>query len=135
MKASKIKHKEEIRIKVDFPYNQGIASELNKIPDARWSQTNKAWHIPYSKGAFEQLKNLFPEIANPDSLFDDKPVAGKEKNEVNTGQSHPSYQKTNTISIEVLGRRIFLKLPKNEVDTRFILGLRYSRWDGKQFCW
>ena len=34
----------------------------------------------------------------------------------------------------VLGRKIAIKLPKNEVDTRFILGLRYSRWDGKQFC-
>lgn len=35
----------------------------------------------------------------------------------------------------VLGRQIAIKLPKNETDARFILGLRYSRWDSKQYCW
>ena len=35
----------------------------------------------------------------------------------------------------VLGRKIAIKLPKNEADTRFILGLRYSHWEKIQFCW
>ena len=28
-----------------------------------------------------------------------------------------------------------VKIPKNELDTRFILSFRFSRWDTKQFCW
>jgi hypothetical protein len=28
-----------------------------------------------------------------------------------------------------------IKLPRNELDIHFIHSLRYSRWDGKQFCW
>ncbi len=64
MKASKIVHKEEERIKIDFPFNQEMASKIRQIPDARWSRTHGAWHIPYSKAAFVLLKSIFPEIEN-----------------------------------------------------------------------
>lgn len=62
MKASKIEHKGETRIKVDFPYNQEIKSMLKQIPDARWSASKGAWHIPYTKSAFDMLKELYPDI-------------------------------------------------------------------------
>lgn len=62
MKASKIELSGENRIKIEFPYNQEIASLLKQIPDAKWSHTMKAWHIPYSKVAFSQLIRLFPAI-------------------------------------------------------------------------
>jgi len=68
MKASKIVHKNENRIKIDFPYNQEMASTLRQIPDSRWSKTHKAWHIPYNKTAFELLKKLFPEIEYPQKV-------------------------------------------------------------------
>lgn len=35
----------------------------------------------------------------------------------------------------VFGREIVVKLPKNDLDTRYILSLRYSKWDANQFCW
>lgn len=72
MKAEKIIHKGEPRIKVDFPYNKSITAILRQIPDAKWSQTKKVWHIPYTKEAFNQLKELFPDIEFPNK--------GKEKN-------------------------------------------------------
>jgi len=62
MKTSKITHRNEIRIRVDFPYNSEMVSRLRQIPDTRWSNTIKAWHIPYTKEAFEQLKKLFPDV-------------------------------------------------------------------------
>ena len=45
------------------------------------------------------------------------------------------YHRPIGVSVMVLGRRISIKLPKNESDTKFILGLRYIRWDSKQYCW
>jgi site-specific recombinase XerD len=39
------------------------------------------------------------------------------------------------VSVQVIGRNILIKLPKNALDTHFILSLRYSRWDDKQFYW
>ena len=62
MKASKIIHRSVARIRVDFPYNQEIVSLLRQIADARWSKTLGAWHIPYTKEAFGQLKALFPDL-------------------------------------------------------------------------
>ena len=62
MHATKIVHKNESRIKINFPFNQQIASRLRQIPDARWSKTHKAWHIPDSKEAVKHLCELFPEV-------------------------------------------------------------------------
>lgn len=39
------------------------------------------------------------------------------------------------VFVQVIGRHICLKLPKNPLDTHFIASLKYSRWDGKQYCW
>lgn len=62
MKVSKITHRNEFRIRIDFPYNQELVSKLKQIPNARWSKTHGAWHIPYTKEAFVQLKELFPDV-------------------------------------------------------------------------
>ena len=55
-------HRSEIRIRVDFGYNAELVSKLRQIADARWSKTMGAWHIPYTKEAFGQLKELFPNV-------------------------------------------------------------------------
>ena len=62
MKISKITHHNEVRIRVDFPYNAQTTALLRQIPDTRWSKTLKTWHIPYTKEAYEQLKEMFPDV-------------------------------------------------------------------------
>ena len=39
MRATKIIHQGESRIKVDFPYNQEITALIKHIEDAKWSKT------------------------------------------------------------------------------------------------
>ncbi|MFH1161031.1 MAG: hypothetical protein V1733_08800, partial [bacterium] len=65
MRASKIDFEGEIRIKVEFPYNRETVLMIKQIPDARWSKILNAWHIPYRKDVFGQLKQLFPEVEYP----------------------------------------------------------------------
>lgn len=74
MKASKTVHRLETRIRVDFGYNAQWVAKLRQIPDARWSKTMKAWHIPYTKEAFAQLKQLFPDVEYEKSIPVDKPI-------------------------------------------------------------
>lgn len=62
MEVSKVYHRANWRIRVDFPYDSEISAQLKKLSDARWSKTMKAWHIPYTREAFEQLRELFPEL-------------------------------------------------------------------------
>jgi integrase/recombinase XerD len=132
MKASGIEINGEKRIKVEFPFDQEIVSMIKKISGAMWNPAMKAWHLPYSRITFDQLKRIFPEIEYPENGKDVKvqsPV--KTAAELTTGQNRPD----KIVSVQVLGRSIILKLPKNDADTKFIASLRYSRWDGKQFCW
>ncbi len=135
MKAVNIVHRGEKRIRVDFPYNSEMIYKLRQIADAKWSKTYNAWHIPDCKAAREQLLFMFPEIEL--SLLNTDNVTDK-KQDINTDTVdilQPKYKKWQGVKVSVFGRIITLQLPKNEVDTRFIVGLRYSRWDGKQFCW
>jgi len=133
MKASKIELGGENRIKVEFMYNHETVALLKQIPGVQWSHTIRAWHIPYSKAAFTQLKTMFPEIEYPKkgtNVTVSEPTA---KTDVPLNNTRNIQNKN--VSVQVIGRSIILKLPKNELDTHFIQSLRYSRWDGKQFCW
>jgi len=133
MKASKIELSGVNRIKLEFPYNQEIASLLKQIPDAKWSHTMKAWHIPYSKVAFSQLMRLFPSVEYPQKNTGEitsEPIAKTVVPIINNQN-----KQNKNVSVQVIGRIIIIKLPKNAIDTHFITSLRYSRWDGKQFCW
>ena len=158
MKATKIIHRNETRIRVDFPYNAEMVSKLRQIPDARWSKSHKAWHVPYSKEAFEQLKDLFPEIIVPTDEMAIDDVAEENKLQLikktattelidEAPQNQPVNHNTeagiiqrvdverNSISIEITDKNIFIKLPKNEVDIQFIRSFRYAQWNARHFCW
>jgi site-specific recombinase XerD len=136
IKATKIIHKEQIRIKVDFPYNQESIALLRQVEGAKWSATHRAWHIPYNKEAFGKLKSLFPDIvvdtpekAKAQTVEKPKPAVTVPKTE------EVSLPKVSSVLVEVVGRKIVLKLPKNEIDTKFILTLRFSKFDKVQKVW
>lgn len=144
MKISKVVHKEQNRIKVDFPYNQHFTAIIKQIKDARWSQKLRAWHIPDEKHSFYKLKALFPDISFEEE-HENKPTiskASEKTNEISTVNQvvieKPSIQtvfnKTN-IYVEVIGRKILVKMPKNDIDVKFILTIRYSKWEKEQYFW
>lgn len=163
IKISKIIHRNQERIKVDFPYNQSIASQIKKIENARWSQTHRAWHIPYTKEAYNSLKSLFPELSFqkdkqekiiPSTPFipikklkennkvsflekrDNKVTeqTKKDKKQITKNPILPFYQK-GKIYVEVIGRNIIIRLPKDKTDIDFLKTIRYSRWINHQFFW
>jgi len=39
------------------------------------------------------------------------------------------------ITIEIFGRKIILKIPKNESDIKFIRSIQYARWNKEGFHW
>jgi len=139
MKASKVLHKGVARIAIYFAHNQQIANNLRTIPDARWSKTLGAWHIPYTKQAFEQLQILFPNIEYPITKHE-KTTDTEHTNNIThilTEQKQANTQKTDkkSVTIDVIGRKIILKMPKVDVDVQFVRSLLYSTWDKTEFCW
>lgn len=60
MKLSKILHRNEFRIKLDFAYGKSMTTLLRQEIEMKWSQTHKAWHAPYQKAVFDKILELFP---------------------------------------------------------------------------
>ena len=161
MKASKIIHRSVARIRVDFPYNQEMVSLLRQIADARWSKTLGAWHIPYTKEAFGQLKELFPEVEyeksenntelvqNIDTIQSDEttlviespkliPVLKKKNESIDKGNEVSTIAvtvKSAEVNITVTAKRLFIKIQKNETDTQYLKSFKYVQWDNNNRQW
>jgi site-specific recombinase XerD len=139
IKIAKIIHKDQTRILVNFPFNKEIVSFIKQIDGAQWSKTHNTWHIPYSKEAYSQLKTLFPHFNFVTVLKEN--LSGQietNTNELKQNLKHNEIQTPNVekqIQIEVIGRKILLKMPKDDVDVKFILTLRFSKWDKEQKLW
>lgn len=144
----KISHKDQDRIKVVFPYNEEMAFTIRQIPDAKWSRTHRAWHIPYSRAAFDQLLTLFPNImidseAQPNPISANIPIQEVVPSQTKT--AHPVIDtdqpivalptKTGNIILEKLDGKIIVRMPKNDIDVRFILGFKFVRWDKPGRFW
>jgi integrase/recombinase XerD len=142
LNISRTFHRNQNRLKVDFPYNQELSGLLKQINDAKWSKTLKAWHIPDTDESFNQLKSLFPLVLfnretekmppAPDIL---PPEPTKKQIEIKT-----TYEKTEKVDfskiyVEVIGRKILIKMPKNETDIKFIRQIKYSAWNNARFLW
>lgn len=132
----KIAHRNQERIRVDLPNNQELNSRIRQIDDAKWSKTLKSWHVPYTREAFEHLKRMFPEICLVKSN-ESNPDESDTKAALRPDPISPDAErmKSSKIVIETLGKKIILKMPKNDEDVRFVLTLRYSKWDKTQRFW
>jgi integrase/recombinase XerD len=119
MKASKILHNDKTRIKLDFAYDKTAIEKIKQIPGATWSKTMQAWHIPYNKEAFNQLKELFTSI---DIVQE-------------TTNTPIETSSTKNVFIEVVGRVIEIKMPKKEYDIEFLRKFTYTYWNKQKLVW
>ena len=126
---SKLNHRNEPRLKLDFGYDQALISLVKQIEGATWSKSMKAWHVPDNEETFGRLNALLgehelifewlkepnlPSVINPETTVKDV-----DKN----------------IFVEIINRKILIKMPKNEADINFIRLLKYSRWLSKEYLW
>jgi hypothetical protein len=61
MTYERIVHRNQARIQLNFPYQTDWIAQVKSIPDRKWSQSRKCWHIPATQESFELLKTLFPQ--------------------------------------------------------------------------
>jgi len=138
MRASKIFHKGENRIKLDFSNTIANTNLVRKIAGSAWSKTHKAWHIPYTKEAFSQLKASFPDVEFPKHKQEKEALSDKTENTVpnnNLSKEEQLKHFTDGIEISISGKNITVKMKKDETDVSFIRTFRYVSWDKKQYLW
>ena len=137
IRIEKQEHRGEPRIVVHFAYNARMISQIKKIPYARWSKTMNAWHLPDTPECMQALSDLgFKEIKEENKVAGHTPPPTG----VNITVEAPPpniepKQPRDQICIDVLGRKIILKLPKNEGDVSFIRTLPYPRWNKEHYHW
>src|SRR6056297_769666 len=108
--TEKILHRGERRLKVIFAYDTVLISKIKQIDGARWSQTHKAWHLPYCESAFKDLRKIFPGI----KIADD---------------TAPH------VHLEILEKKMFLRMPVNEADIEFVKTIQFSKWVKSKNHW
>lgn len=62
-----VKHKGKQILLLKFPYNSRLIELTKQLPEAKWSNTHKAWYSPYSIEVLHQVKELFKDIATIDA--------------------------------------------------------------------
>ncbi|MFN8284029.1 MAG: hypothetical protein U0U67_12490 [Chitinophagales bacterium] len=55
-KAKIVNYKKEQRIAVYFEKRNDLIERIKKLPDARWSYTLGAWHLPFSEANLQRFK-------------------------------------------------------------------------------
>lgn len=120
MKLCKTKIRGVERITIIFEYDSELVISVKKLENAKWSQSLKLWHVAPSEKNLELIAKMFPS-AN--------------WREDNTSVKALASQKVGSIKAEVFGKKILLKMPKNDADITFVKGILYSRWLPKDFMW
>lgn len=123
IKISELEYKGQKRLRVDFAYNKELAAKLRQIPDARWSKTLNAWHVPNTSEISQMLKRLFenvPDAVKAEEMQQKEKEAPKAKPEV---------------MLEIRGNKLVLKMPVDQQDIHFVKSLKYSRWNTAKFQW
>ena len=137
LKWQEVLHRGEARIKLDFPYNQAFSDYLKKEFDARWSKTHRAWHIADNAETRQKLHVLLRKLAA--RAAKNSNAGNADVTAVLEKKSVSIVDKTDEVKadviIEVLGRKILLKMPKRDEDLKFVLSLRYARWKKSDYVW
>jgi len=59
LKLSKIRHRKQTCIALQFNYNEGLLKLVRTIEGSSWSKTKRFWYTPYSKEKVKQIKTTF----------------------------------------------------------------------------
>ena len=141
IKLSKIEHRNEQRIKVQFEKQTDLINKIKTIDGRRWSKTKNCWHLPYSKESFEALKTVFGKsnLDYPKEKADKNPsVIIKPK--------FIDYQLDGKTYLKVVGEKILLiKRNKNWVEAyvpfdkknwiEAIQNIEGRKWDSEKTAW
>lgn len=63
IEIKKLTHKSQSRIGLFFVYNEELIRLVRKLPERKWSNSKKCWHIPYQRSFKSLLKNTMDDHA------------------------------------------------------------------------
>ena len=130
----RIIHRNQKRILISFPYDSNMIAKVRKITDARWSKTQKSWHVPDNEESIRLICELFPD-SNLNDISNAKTSSSNVTDNIATKEGPNDNRNADDVHIEVLGRKIIVKLPKKVEDVSFLNTIKYSRWNFRYYHW
>lgn len=145
LQISKVFLQNEWRIGIKTNYNQDIILKIKQLPDVRWSNSMKLWHIPYNYLCYKKIKSEFwneeiiiiETLENTDKnnqVLDNITKINENKGEIQFCQNLENTDSKN-VDIRICEKQIVIKLPKNDIDIQFLRTFQYSKWDKIEFVW
>lgn len=136
IKTELIFHRNKNWIKLVFGFDDAIKAKVQTIIGAVWSQTHKAWLVPFDSITIDKLKSLFPYLSIPELTVktNAEPLTGIPKStEFEFFQKDFSLR--NTIRILSNYRSILIRCPKNDRDIQFFRSIKYCFWKPDDYYW
>ncbi|HNQ69035.1 MAG TPA: tyrosine-type recombinase/integrase [Bacteroidales bacterium] len=112
---------------IKFPFDQEIISMVKQHSESKWSNSNKAWYIPYTKKSLEDFSKIFPDINISDYYKD---FESPNKKLVIT-----KILDNSRVRIEFNYNIIRIYFPYNQDDISFMKEFYNCHWDDKLRCW
>ena len=135
IQTSKINHRGEDRIKLEFAYDEHISGKIRQITGAAWSRTHKSWLIPDDATSREQFASLFPEISLPHVENHANNDDVSKKMEIDSVFYSNDFSMRDKVRILINYKHIRIKCPKNESDIQFFRSIKYCYWKPDGFYW
>jgi site-specific recombinase XerD len=152
---SKITHRSEQRIRIDFAYDNATKALVKQVPDCLWSKTQKCFHAPYRIEIYQKLQQLFGEKLflkqedKPFKLADNhlpestKPLPEKEQTlqQSNTNRENPVRTDGNTVIFftpmlyDKTERIAFTGNVTYKTGTEVLKKLPEAKWDAANRFW
>ena len=59
-------HRNDERIGIYFKHNSSLNNVIKKLPEIKWSQSNRCWHLPLKEEVYKQIQSALNEYAEID---------------------------------------------------------------------
>lgn len=129
-----IDHNGQNRIALVYEYisNSPLDKTVRRLPNRKYSITNKYWHIPFREDYKDYLNERFAAIKGLETIFDVTPPAQKttrEKDDPKGGN------KTVLLRIDKTKRKIYVEQPYSPHLFGIIRATKKGFWLKEQRCW
>jgi len=117
------------RLKLAFPYDRRLISQVKEIPGRRWNQSEKYWHVPDNQVSRNYLEKINHNPA-ADQTGEITSPEGKNKPEA----THVTVQKEK-LKLTVKADTIYINAAETGPAAKFLRTLKYSRWNHQSRFW
>ena len=138
--ARPIEYQMQPRIRIDLPYTPEYVKKIKAVSGARWSATQRCWHVPKTPEAWRQLREIFGVIQvihapEPEAHPANLPAPPKSAVSPLTGQFSPG--KITIFQLSDTPERLGLYLPAALVPTHLqtVKNIHGRRWDAEIKVW